>query len=88
MESIELEPISLDMVSPKELMAKSLVQIRFFAENPRIIVNGFIKAGTTSTLDGEWDNTEEDEEETRQGSDAEDDFDEESEYEDAEVIEL
>ena len=77
LESTELEPISLDMVSLKELMVKRLVQMAiFFADNPSIIVNGFIKSGTTSALDGEWDKIEE--EESKKESDTDDDFDEES----------
>ena len=53
MESTDLEPISLSLPVLKELGAKWLVQMaEYFADNPKIIVNGFVKAGITAALDG------------------------------------
>lgn len=73
LESTELEPISLDLAVLKELMAQWLVDMAdYFAINPMIIVNGFVKAGITGALDGDIEKDEEDEEEE---DDTEDDFD-------------
>ena len=51
------------------------------------MANGFVKTGITSTLDGEWDKSEE--EESQEESDREDDFDKESEVgEESEVYKV
>ena len=43
----------------KELGARWLVEMsQYFAENPQIIVNGFVKAGITGALDGDDQETE------------------------------
>ena len=50
-ETTELEPIGLNLATLRELMAKWLVEMaNYIAENPLIIVNGFIKAGITQLL--------------------------------------
>ena len=55
-ESTELEPISLSLPVLTELGVKWLMQIsEYFAVNPQIIVNGFMKAGITAALDGQED---------------------------------
>ena len=47
----ELEPINLGLPILKELGAKWLVEIaEHFADNPQIIVNGFIRSGITGAL--------------------------------------
>jgi len=44
----------------KELGAKWMVEMaEYFAENPQIIVNGFIRAGIAGALDGQRDEQEE-----------------------------
>ena len=51
-EATEVQPINLGLPMLKELGAKWLVQMaEYFADNPHIIVNGFIRAGITSALD-------------------------------------
>ena len=58
-ESTDLEPVSLSQPVLKELGAKWLVQMsEYFAVNPQIIVNGFVKAGITAALDGRNDQQE------------------------------
>ena len=60
LESTDLEPINLSLPVLKELGAKWLVQMaEYFADNPQIIVNGFVKAGITAALDGQEDQQEE-----------------------------
>ena len=83
-ESTELQPIRLDLGVLKELMAKWLVEMaQHFAENPLIIVNGFIQSGITGALDGDMVEQEvsevEDEEE-------ESDIDAESELENSDDV--
>ena len=52
-DSVELEPISLSLPQLKELGAKWLVDMfKHIADNPQIIVNGFIKSGISAALDG------------------------------------
>ena len=52
-ESTDLQPISLGLPVLKELGAKWMVGMaEYFAENPQIIVNGFVKAGIAGALDG------------------------------------
>ena len=58
-ESTDLEPVSLSLPVQKELGAKWLVQMaEYFANNPQIIVNGFVKAGIAAALDGQEDQQE------------------------------
>ena len=52
-ETSELEPIDLSMKAVKEQGVKWLVEwAEYMADNPQIIVNGFIKAGISAALDG------------------------------------
>ena len=97
-ESINLQPISLGLPVLKELGAKWMVKMaEYFAENPQIIVNGFVRAGITGALDGHWDEENEmesdeenalesDEEETESDEENKLDNDMESDFED--VIEV
>ena len=56
-------------------MAQWLVDMaNYFASNPMIIVNGFVKSGITGALDGDIEKDEEDEDEDEE-DDTEDDFD-------------
>ena len=72
-ESTDLEPISLSLLILKELGAKWLVQMaEYFADNPQIIVNGFVKAGIATALDGQDD--QQDVEVHEMEDDSEDDF--------------
>ena len=58
-ESTELAAVSLGLPILKELGAKWMVQVaEYFADNPQIIVNGFIWAGITRALDGLSDDKE------------------------------
>ena len=51
-EAAEIQPVNLGLPMLKELGAKWLVQMaEYFADNPQIIVNGFIRAGIASALD-------------------------------------
>ena len=67
----------------KELGAKWLVEMaEYFADNPKIIVNGFVRAGITAALDGHADVQEEQNDENTDSDDYE------SEYEDNEIVDL
>ena len=77
-QSTELQPISLHVGLPvvKELGAKWMVEMsEYFAANPQIIANGFVKAGITGSLDRE-NTSEHQEEEDNMESETESDFDE------------
>ena len=51
-ELTELQPVSLGLPILKELVAMWMVDMsEYLAENPQIIVNGFVKAGITAALD-------------------------------------
>ena len=81
----ELQPIRLDLGVLKELMAKWLVEMaEYFADNPLIIVNGFIRSGITGALDGDMEEQEESEVEDEE---EESDVDSESELESSDVHE-
>ena len=68
-ESIDLEPVSLSLLVLKEQGAKWLVQMtKYFADNPQIIVNGFVKAGITDGQENEHEEVHE------VDDDSEDDF--------------
>ena len=82
-EVIELQPIPLDLVKLKELMAQWLVEMAdYIADNPLIIVNGFIKAGIPGALDSEQ--VEESELENGQKSDEDESDEEESDGDESE----
>lgn len=56
LETVELEPISLDLPCLKELGAKWLVEAaNYMSENPQMIVRGFVKAGISSFLSNDED---------------------------------
>ena len=56
MESTNLEPMDLILLVLNKLGAKWLVKMaKYFADNPQILVNGFIMAGITAALDGHED---------------------------------
>ena len=53
-ESTDLEPVSLSLLVLKELGVKWLVQTaEYFADNPQVIVNGFVKAGIAAAFNGQ-----------------------------------
>ena len=55
-ESTDLQPINLGLPTLKELGAKWMVEMtQYLADNPQMIVNGFIKAGIAGALDGHMD---------------------------------
>ena len=55
----DIQPIDLRMTVLKEVGAKWLTRMaEYFEENPRIIVNGFIKSGITAALDGHVEESE------------------------------
>lgn len=55
-ESVELQPVPLPISVIKEVEAKWLVEMfEYFQNNPRIIVNGFIRSGITAALDRKSD---------------------------------
>lgn len=70
-EAIELQPISLDLVRLKELMALWLVEMAgYIADNPLVIVNSFIKAEIPGALDSEQvEESDEDESEEEENED-------------------
>ena len=75
-QSTDLQPISLGLPVMKELGAKWMVEMsEYFAANPQIIVNGFVKAGITGALD-RVNASEDQEEEDNMESETESDFDE------------
>ena len=59
-EKTELQPIALNLTILKELMARWLVEMaEYLAENPLLVVKGFIKAGITGAIDGCFDQQDE-----------------------------
>ena len=51
-QSTNVQPINLGLPVLKELGAKWMVEMsEYFAANPQIIVNGFVKAGIAGALD-------------------------------------
>ena len=73
-QSTDLQLISLGLLVLKELGAKWMVEMfEYFAANPQIIVNGFVKAGITGALDREYA-SEDQEEEDNMESETESDF--------------
>ena len=85
-ETSDIQPIDLRMTVLKEVGAKWLVEMAtYFAENPKIIVNGFIRSGITGALDGLEGNTlesEPEEESESEESEPEDESEPEEESED------
>ena len=70
-EATEVQPINLGLPMLKERGAKWLVQMaEYFADNPHIVVNGFIRAVITSALD----NTSSELEDKEDEQDTESDF--------------
>ena len=58
-ESTDLQPISLGLPVLKELGAKWMVEMaEYFADNPQIVVNGFMRTGIAGALDGHQDEQE------------------------------
>ena len=58
LETVELQPISLNLPCLKELGAKWLVEAAsYMSENPQMIVCGFVKAGISSQLSADEDDT-------------------------------
>ena len=58
-ESVDLQPINLGLPILKELGARWMVEMaEYFADNPQIIVNGFVMAGIAGALDGHADEQE------------------------------
>ena len=58
-ESVDLQPINLGLPVLKELGARWMVEMaEYFADNPQVIVNGFVKAGITGALDGQMSRRE------------------------------
>ena len=77
-----LEPINLSMARMKEISAKWLVEAaEYVSDNPSFLVNGFIKAGITGSIDGRGDDEEEVEEASIIEEDSSDDFTESGEDE-------
>ena len=73
-ESTQLEPVSLGLPILKESGAKWMVQMaEYFADNPQIIVNGFIRAGINRALDDLSDD-EEGEPSSSDNNESENDF--------------
>ena len=78
-ETSELEPIDLSMKAVKEQGAKWLVEwAEYMADNPQIIVNGFIKAGISAALDGNLEDPDDVNEDELEAYEA--DIDSESEF--------
>lgn len=48
----ELKPVDLSLTAMKEVGAEWLVDVfEYIADNPKFVVNGFIKAGISEALD-------------------------------------
>ena len=72
-ESTALQPINLGLPMMKELGAKWMVEMaQYFADNPQIIVNGFIKAGIIGALGSDMDIQDEPENDSTNDIDSED----------------
>ena len=86
-ESCEIKPIDLSMSVLKEVGAKWLVEMaEYFQENPRIIVNGFIRSGITGALDGVEDDNLEDDPTESIDSDEELDNEDDTQDDEAETV--
>ncbi len=73
LDTSDLDPIDLSSAVVKEKSAKWLVELtEYMAENPQIVVNGFIKTGITAALDGMEDGEDSDLEVDANCSDSED----------------
>ncbi len=82
MDNVELTPIDLKLGSLKELGARWMIEmVDYIEENPDFIVNGFIKAGILSALNGKFP----DDEAAVNSDDSEDDDSEDDDSEDDEV---
>ena len=58
LDTVELQPIPLNLPCLKELRAKWLVEAaNYMSENPQIIVSGFVKAGISPFLSADEDDT-------------------------------
>ena len=69
-QSTNLQPINLGLPLLKELGAKWMVEmLEYFAANPQIIVNGFVKAGIAGALDRKEVSDEQQEENNETESD-------------------
>ena len=80
-ESTDLQPISLGLPVLKELGAKWMVEMaEYFAENPQITVNGFVRTGIAGALDAHQDEQEEQE--------SDEEYKTESDFEDSDMIEI
>ena len=67
-----LGPVNLGLPMLKELGAKWLVEVaNYFAQNPQMVVNGFVRAGITGVYD---DDSSEQQQEIEAGSETEGDF--------------
>ena len=72
-ESTALQPINLGLPMMKELGAKLMVEMaQYFADNPQIIVNEFIKAGIIGALGSHMDIQDEPENDSTNDIDSED----------------
>ena len=68
-----LEPVNLVLPMLKELGAKWLVEVaNYFAQNPQMVVNGFIRAEITGVYDN--DSSEQQQEMVEAGSETEGDL--------------
>ena len=58
LDTVELQPIPLNLPCLKELGAKWLVEAaNYMSENPQMIVSGFVKAGISPFLSADEDDT-------------------------------
>lgn len=79
-DSVELQPINLSLPLLKELGAKWLVEMfEYIASNLQIIVNGFVKSGIPSALDGEDEQPQDPGSENGATSDDSEEYDSDSE---------
>lgn len=84
LDQVELDPIDLSLPVLKELGARWMVEMaKYIEDNPQFIVNGFIKAGISRTLDSDDSSSEPDEQDR---SDHSSESDDSSEYSDPEDV--
>lgn len=62
LDDVTLNPVDLSLANMKNIGAKWLMEaIKYIADNPQLIVNGFIRAGICRALDGQSSDDELDE---------------------------
>lgn len=80
LESVEFEPVDFSLAAVREMTAKWLVGMaEYIADNPHIIVRGFLRSGIPAALDGSIESESESEDDDLSGNEMSDEGDSMSE---------